>query len=82
MAAFFWVFQGVLCIDFLTERRYINAAYYSKLLKDRVESFFRSKRRSRSAKSVSLIHDNARPHTAAVKTRNALEDTATPGLQL
>jgi hypothetical protein len=30
-------FQGVLFIDFLTEQRTINAAYYSKRLKDRVK---------------------------------------------
>jgi hypothetical protein len=58
--------QGVLCIDFLIEQRTINAAYYSKLLKDRVKPTFRSKRPDRSVKSVCLLHDNARPHTAAV----------------
>jgi hypothetical protein len=45
-----------------------NAAYYSKLLTDRVKPAFRSKRRFRSVKSVCLLHDNARPHTAAVTT--------------
>jgi len=46
----------------------MKAAYYSKLLKDRIKSVFRSKRRGRSVKSVCLLHDNARPHTAAVTT--------------
>jgi hypothetical protein len=78
----FWDSQGFF-IDFLIEQRTINAAYYSKLLKDRLKPAFRSKRRTRSAKSVSLLHDNARTHTPAVKTKiggKALEDTVTPRL--
>jgi histone-lysine N-methyltransferase SETMAR len=60
--------QGVLLIYILIEQRTINAAYYSKLLKDLVKPAFRSKRRGRSVKSVCLLHDNACPHTAAVTT--------------
>jgi hypothetical protein len=46
-----------------------DASYYSKLLKDQVKSAFRSKRRGVSqSKSVCLLHDNPRPHTAAVTT--------------
>jgi histone-lysine N-methyltransferase SETMAR len=73
MASVFWDSQGVLFIDFLTEQRTINAAYYSKLLKDRVKPAFHSKRRGRSVKSVCLLHDNTRPHTAAVTTRTVEE---------
>jgi histone-lysine N-methyltransferase SETMAR len=40
----------------------------SKFLTDPVNPAFRSKRRDRSVKSVCLLHDNARPHTAAVTT--------------
>jgi len=43
------------------------------LPKDRVKPAFRSKRRSRSVKSVSLRHDNAGLHTASV-TRGTLEE--------
>jgi hypothetical protein len=70
---FFWDPQSVLFIGFLTEQRTIDAAYYSKLLKDRVSPTIRSKRRGRSVKSVCL-HDNARPHTAAVTT-GTLDET-------
>jgi hypothetical protein len=35
--------QVILHIDFLTEQQTIIAAYYSKLLKDRVKPEFRSK---------------------------------------
>jgi hypothetical protein len=58
----FWDTQGVLFIDFLIEQRTINAAYYSKLLKDRVKPAFSSKRRGRTVKGVYLVH-NSRPHT-------------------
>jgi histone-lysine N-methyltransferase SETMAR len=72
MASVFWESQGVLFIDFLTERT-INAAYYTKPLKDRVKSAFLSKRRGRSVKSFSVLHDNARPHTVAVTIRTLEE---------
>jgi len=41
MATGFWDSQGILFVDSLTEERTINAAYYSKLLKDRVMPAFR-----------------------------------------
>jgi hypothetical protein len=59
--------QDVLFIDFLIEQT-INAAYYSKLLKDRVKPAFHSKRRAQSVKSVRLLHNNPRPHIATVTT--------------
>jgi hypothetical protein len=71
--------QGVLVIEFLTEQCTINAAYYPKLLKGRVKPAFRSKRRDRSVKSFCLLHDDARPHTAAVKT-GTLEEVHREGL--
>jgi hypothetical protein len=47
---------------------YSEAAYHSMLLTERVKSAFRSKRRVRTVKSVCILHDNARPHTATVIT--------------
>jgi hypothetical protein len=67
-SAFFGTLQGVLVIVSLIEQRTIDTAYYSKLLKVRVTPVFPSKRRGRSVKSVCLLHDKARPHTAAVTT--------------
>jgi hypothetical protein len=40
-AKVFWDSQGILFIDFLTEKLTINAVYYSKPLKDRVKPAFR-----------------------------------------
>jgi histone-lysine N-methyltransferase SETMAR len=68
MAHVSWDSQSVLFIDFLTELRTINEAYYWKRLKDREKPAFLSKRRVRSVKSVCLLHDNARQHTATVTT--------------
>jgi len=65
---FFLVSQGVLFIVFPIEQWTINAAYCSKRLKDLANPAFRSKRRGRSAESVCFLHDNARPHTAAMTT--------------
>jgi hypothetical protein len=72
MASVFWDSEGVLFIDFLIEEQIINAAYYSKLLKDRVKPAFRSKRRGQSVKSVCLLRDNACLHTVGV-TSGTLE---------
>jgi len=67
--------QGPRCMTGLSHvkkarqrTRIINSAYYSKFLKDQVKPAFHSKRRGRSVKSVSLLHDNVGLHTAAVST--------------
>jgi hypothetical protein len=65
--------QCVFFINFLTEQRTINENYYFKLLKDRSKPGFVSERRGLSVKSVCLLHDNARRHTAAVTTRTLRE---------
>jgi len=63
--------SGRLIYRFLVEQRPINAVYCSKLLKGRVKPDYLSKRRGWLVKSVCLLHDNARPHTATV-TRGTL----------
>ena len=64
MATIFWDSKGVLYVDFLTERRTINAEYYSALLEGPVKAAIRNKRK-RAQTSVSFLQDNARPHVAA-----------------
>ena len=64
MATIFWDSKGVLYVDFLTERRTINAEIYSALLEGPVKTAIRKKRK-RAQISVSFLHDNARPHVAA-----------------
>jgi len=63
MATFFWDWQGVIHVDFLTDARTVNAAYYSDLLATDVKEKIRSKRKT-GGKRVSLLQDNALTHTA------------------
>jgi len=64
VATIFWDSKGVLYVDFLTERRTVNAEYYSALLEGPVKAAIRNKRK-RAQTSVSFLQDNARPHVAA-----------------
>jgi len=64
MATIFWDSEGVLYVDFLTQRRTINAEYYSALLEGPVKTAIRKKRK-RGQTSVSFLQDNVRPHVAA-----------------
>ena len=61
--AFFWGWQGVIHVDFLTDARTVNAAYYSDLLAKDVKEKIRSKRKT-GGKRVAFLQDNACPHTA------------------
>lgn len=65
LATVFFDFKGVLLIDFLHERRTVNAAYYCQLL-DNARTAYRRKRRGFPIRDVILLQDNARPHTAAL----------------
>ena len=64
MATIFWDSKGVLYVDFLTERRTINAEYYSALLEGPVKKAIRNKRR-RVQSLVSFLQDNTCLHVAA-----------------
>ena len=64
MATVFWDSKGVLYVDFLTERRTINAEYYSALFESPVKAATRNKRK-RAQTSVSFLQDNSRPHVPA-----------------
>lgn len=72
MATDFWDWRGILLVDFLHECRTINAAYYCKLLGE-VKLAYQCKRRNCPIRDVLLLHDNARPHTAAVTQAKLME---------
>jgi histone-lysine N-methyltransferase SETMAR len=67
----FWNAEGVLLLDFLKrgrgrgERRSVNAERYCETL-TRLKNAIRRKRPGLLTAGVILLHDNARPHTAAV----------------
>lgn len=71
LASVFFDQRGLLHLDFLHERRTINAAYYCDILNE-VRLAYRRKRRDLPMREVILLQDNARPHTAAL-TREKLE---------
>ena len=64
MCTVFWDNEGILHVDFLHDRRTINAEYYSNLLREHVKPAYRSKRRHKPMRDAILLQDNARPHTA------------------
>ena len=63
MATFFWDWQGVSHVDFLTDARTVNAAYYAHLLATVVKEKIRSKWKT-GGKRVAFLQDNASLHMA------------------
>jgi histone-lysine N-methyltransferase SETMAR len=69
-ATVFWDRKGVLLVNFMEPGTTINADVYCQTLR-RLRRAIQNKRRGMLSSGVVLIHDNARPHTAAV-TRELL----------
>lgn len=65
MLTVFWDSQGPVLEHYQERGSTINSARYSEMLIDRLKPAIRSKRRGLLSKGVVLLHDNARPHTAA-----------------
>lgn len=74
MLSVFWDTEGILLEDYLEKGKTVNADYYCELL-DKLRRAIENKRRGKLSRGVLLIHDNARPHVAAV-TKNRLESFA------
>jgi len=72
LTTIFWDWKGILLVDFLHERRTVNAVYYCQLL-DNVKAAYKTKRRGQPIRNLILFHDSARPHTA-VLTRDKLKE--------
>jgi hypothetical protein len=64
MCSVFWDRQGVLLVEFLPKSTTINAACYCETLTKQRRAI-QNKRRGMLTRGVVLLHDNARPHTAA-----------------
>jgi histone-lysine N-methyltransferase SETMAR len=64
MATVFWDGKGVLLIEFMEPGTTITTEIYCETLK-KLRRTIENKRRGMLTSSVVLLHDNARPHTAA-----------------
>ena len=61
----FWDSQGPILEHYQERGSPINSARYNEMLLDRLKPEIRSKRRGHLSKVIVLLHDNARPNTAA-----------------
>lgn len=68
MATVFWDEKGVLLVEFMQPGTKINAAVYCETLR-RLRRAIQNKRRGMLTSGIVLIHDNARPHSAAATQR-------------
>jgi len=64
MCTMFWDRQGVLLVEFLPQSTTINSAVYCETLK-KMRCAIQNKRRRMLSATILLLHDNARPHSAA-----------------
>ena len=64
MLTVFWDRNGPITISFLERSNTVNLENYRKLL-TQVKKDIKNKRRRLQSRSVILLQDNARPHTAA-----------------
>jgi len=64
MCTVFWNRQGVLLVEFLPQGTKINSAVYCETLK-KLRHAIQNKRRGMLSAAILLLHDNARPHSAA-----------------
>jgi len=64
MCTVFWDRKGVLLVDFLPQGSTFNAGVYCETLK-KLHRAIQNKRCGMLSQGVVMIHDNARPHTAA-----------------
>ena len=60
----FWERQGVLLVEFLPQGTTINSTVYCETLK-KLRLAIQNKRRGMPSVTILLLHDNARPHSAA-----------------
>lgn len=65
MLTIFWDSKGPLLEHYLEKGSTVTSARYSEMLTKDLKPSIRTKRRGLLSKKVLLLHDNARPHTAA-----------------
>jgi len=65
MLTTFWDVNGPILVHFQEKGQTVTSARYGDMLVNELKPAIRSKRRVLLLKRVMLLHDNARPHTAA-----------------
>jgi len=75
MLTIVWEGNDPISVQFQEKGQTVTSARYSAMLVNELKPAIRSKHRGLLSKRVLLLHDNARPHTAAhtVDTLNALK---------
>jgi hypothetical protein len=64
--SFFWDSQGPILETYLERGTTVTSATYCDMLQGCLKPAIHSKRRGGLSEGVLLLHDNARPHTAAL----------------
>jgi histone-lysine N-methyltransferase SETMAR len=64
MCTVFWDRQGVLLVEFMPQGTTINSTAYCETMK-KLRRAIQNKSRGMLTRGLVLLHDNARPHTAA-----------------
>jgi len=65
MLTFFWDYKGPILEHYMRRGSTVTSATYSNLLRENLKPAIRQKWRGLLTMGVCLLHDNARPHTAA-----------------
>jgi len=65
MLTVFWDSQGPILKTYLERGTTVTSATYCDMLQRELKPAIPSKRRGKLSKEILLLHDNARPHTAA-----------------
>jgi len=65
MLTFFWDYNGPISEHYMPRGSTVTSATYSNLLRENLKPAIRQKRRGLLTMGVCLLHENARPHTAA-----------------
>ena len=72
MTTVFWDQKGVLLVDFMEPGTTITSSVYCKTL-TKLRRAIQNQRRGMLKSGIVLLHDNARPHTAA-KTKETVQN--------
>jgi len=72
MATIFWDEKSVLLVDFMERGTTITADVYCEML-TKLRRAIQNRRRGKLSSGIVLLHDNARPHTAA-RTKEKIRD--------